>query len=516
MEIRLHNSLTKKAEVFKPIEPGKVKMYSCGPTVYDFAHIGNFRTFLFGDLLRRFLEFAGYDVQHVMNITDVGHMVDDADDGEDKMAAAMKKMKEDKKSYRVPEGAIEDPNDPYQIADFFTNAFVEDAKRLGYKIAFEDPAATMPKATDNVDGMLKMIKTLIDKGHAYVAEDWTVYFSVESYPDYGKLSNNTLDQLQTGAGGRVSDQHQSLKRHPADFMLWKPDKSHIMKWNSEFGEGYPGWHIECSVMASKMLGSDVIDIHTGGEDLIFPHHECEIAQSRCSSGRDSFANFWIHARFLFVEGKKMSKSKGTFYTVRDVMEGNFKKSLDSDELWGKEVDPAVIRMELIKAHYRTNLNFTAKGIEDSANQVRRMIEFRAKLEQATSGESAEVDLSHPVLKEFGEALANDMNISDALRVVNNFISADVADPKIALGVFKKINSVLSVAPINEGVDADLLPASEETGDLDAQLDQMCKQMDEARAAKDWPTADAIREKIREMGFETRQTPEGTVIQKELA
>ena len=260
-----------------------------------------------------------------MNITDVGHMTDDADEGEDKMKVAMKKLKEDKKSGNVPDGAIGNPDDPYQIADFFTGAFIDDARKLGYKIAFEDPETCMPKATDNVEGMLDMISNLVDKGHAYVADDGVVYFGVESFPDYGKLSGNTLDQLQAGAGGRVSDKDQSQKKHPADFMLWKPDESHIMKWNSDFGEGYPGWHIECSVMASKLLGSDVIDIHTGGEDLIFPHHECEIAQSRCSTGRDSFANYWIHARFLFVEGNKMSKSSGTFYTVRDIMEGQLQE-----------------------------------------------------------------------------------------------------------------------------------------------------------------------------------------------
>ena len=517
MDIRFYNSLTNQTETFQPIEPGKVKMYSCGPTVYDFAHIGNFRTFLFGDLLRRFLEFAGYEVHHVSNITDVGHMTDDADEGEDKMQVAIQKLKADKKSYKVPEGAIQDPNNPFQIAEFFTQAFVEDSRRLGYKIAFEDPRTCLPKATENIDGMLAMIRTLVDKGHAYIADDWVVYFSVESFPDYGKLSGNTLEQLQSGAGGRVSDEHQSLKRHPADFMLWKPDKHHIMKWKSEFGEGYPGWHIECSVMASRMLDSDVIDIHTGGEDLIFPHHECEIAQSRCASGRNSFANYWIHARFLFVEGKKMSKSSGTFYTVRDVMEGNFRKSLDSDEMWGKRVDPAVIRFELIKSHYRTNLNFTAKGIEDSANQVRKLKEFRARLEQQVAGQPTAVGLNHPVLKAFAAALADDMNISGALAVVNKFISSPVTDPAEALGVFQKINSVLSVAPINEGVDPDLLPAADAADeDLDATLEQMCREMDAARAAKDWPTADGIREKIREMGFETRQTPDGTVIQKELA
>jgi cysteinyl-tRNA synthetase len=512
MNIQFYNSLTNRTETFNSIEAGKVKMYSCGPTVYDFAHIGNFRSFLFGDLLRRFLEFAGYKVQHVMNITDVGHMVDDADDGEDKMAVAMKKLKENKKSCQVPEGAISDPNDPYQIAEFFTQAFLEDGRRLGYKVAFEDPATCLPRATDNIDGMLKMIGTLIDKGHAYVARDGVVYFSVESFPEYGRLSGNTLDQLKSGAGGRVTDENQSLKKHPADFMLWKPDNSHIMKWDSPWGTGYPGWHIECSVMASQCLGSEVIDIHTGGEDLIFPHHECEIAQSCGASGRPTFANYWIHARFLFVEGEKMSKSKGSFYTVRDVMQGRFKKA--DGTAWGKPVDPAVIRYELIKAHYRSNLNFTAKGIEDSANVVRRLIEFRQRLEQETGGTADEVDHSHPILKAFGEALADDLNISAAMAVVMPWISGKPENAREALGVFRQVNSVLSVAPINEGIDGAQAAAGD--SDLDARLEQLCREMDAARSAKDFARSDEIRKQIRDMGFETRQTPDGTVIQKELA
>lgn len=512
MNIQFYNSLTNRIEEFMPLRPGSVKMYSCGPTVYDFAHIGNFRSFLFGDLLRRFLEFAGYQVHHVMNITDVGHMVDDADDGEDKMQVAIRQMKENKKSGLVPEGAIGDPGDPYQIAEFFTRAFLDDGRRLGYKVAFEDPATCMPRATEHIDAMQEMIGTLIEKGHAYVANDGVVYFSVESFPEYGRLSGNTLEQLKSGAGGRVSLENQSLKRHPADFMLWKPDKHHIMKWPSPWGTGYPGWHIECSVMATRLLESDVIDIHTGGEDLIFPHHECEIAQTCGVSGQKSFARYWIHARFLFVEGEKMSKSKGSFYTVRDVMEGRFKKA--DGTLWGKPVDPAVIRYELIKAHYRSNLNFTAKGIEDSANVVRRLIEFRQRLEADSGGQVAEVDLSHPVLERFGEALADDLNISGALAVVLPWISEKPTDPREALAVFRKINSVLSVAPVNEGLAGGDSGAGADRI-LEAQLEQMCKEMDAARAAKDFPKSDAIRKKIHEMGFETRQTPEGTVIQKEL-
>lgn len=512
MNIQFYNSLTNRTEPFQSIEPGKVKMYSCGPTVYDFAHIGNFRSFLFGDLLRRILELAGYDVHHVMNITDVGHMVDDADDGEDKMQVAMKKLKEDKKSCQVPEGAIENPNDPFQIAAFFTEAFLEDSRRLGYKVAFEDPERCLPRATGHIDEMQALIKQLLERDHAYIAGDGAVYFSVESFPQYGALSGNTLEQLRSGAGGRISDEHQSLKRHPADFMLWKPDQSHIMKWDSPWGTGYPGWHIECSAMASRLLGSDVIDIHTGGEDLIFPHHECEIAQSCGASGEASFANYWIHARFLFVEGDKMSKSKGSFYTVRDVMEGRFKKTDGSP--WGKAVDPAVIRYELIKAHYRSNLNFTAKGIEDSANVVRRLIEFRNRLEIESGGEAAEVDLNHPVLGEFAAALADDLNISAAMAVVMPWISSQPDDAREALGVFRQINSVLAVAPVHQGLEGG--GGSDGDADLDARLEQMCRDMDTARADKDYATADAIREQIRELGFETRQTPAGTVIQKELA
>ncbi|MCL4123995.1 UNVERIFIED_CONTAM: hypothetical protein GTU68_049018, partial [Idotea baltica] len=329
MQIRFYNSLTNQLEDFTPIEPGKVKIYSCGPTVYDFAHIGNFRSFLFGDLLRRFLELAGNEVHHVMNITDVGHMV---------------------------EG---DPNDPYQIAAYYTDAFLEDAKRLGYKIAYEYPQC-VPHATDHVEGehgMIGMIQNLIDKGHAYIADDGVVYYSVESFPQYGQLSGNSLEKIKSGAGDRVSASNQAQKKHPGDFMLWKPDQHHIMKWDSPWGVGYPGWHIECSVMARSLLGADVIDIHTGGEDLIFPHHECEIAQSCGATGADKFSNFWIHARFLFVEGEKMSKSKGNFYTARDVFAGNMQ---------------AVLRFELIKSHYRTNMNFTVKGLRDSAATIQRL------------------------------------------------------------------------------------------------------------------------------------------------
>ncbi|MBX3416311.1 MAG: cysteine--tRNA ligase [Pirellulaceae bacterium] len=501
MEIRFYNSLTKQRELFESLRLGVVSMYSCGPTVYDLAHIGNFRTFLFGDLLRRFLELVGYRVDHVMNITDVGHMTDGE---EDRMTQAASRMKENKKTGRVAEGAVANPDDPYQIAEYYTQAFLSDARKLGYKIAFEYPQR-VPKATDHIDGMQEMIGELIKRGHAYVAEDGVVYYSVESFPEYGRLSGNTLENLQSGAGGRVSDENQSRKRHPADFMLWKPDQHHIMKWASPWGVGYPGWHIECSVMARKLLKRDVIDIHTGGEDLIFPHHECEIAQSCGVTGSRRFANFWLHARFLFVNGEKMSKSKGTFYTARDVFEGR---------VTGNPVHPAVLRYELTKAHYRTNLDFSEKGLMDSGMAVRRLIEKRQSLEQLTNGQSAEVDLTHPLLAQFAAALADDLNIAEALAIVNQFARTDHRDPHEALGVWKKINSVLAIAPITEG----LLDESDSGGGQDdamRQAEEWCRELDAARRDKNYSRADELRKLIQDTGFEVRTGKEGTTIQRAL-
>lgn len=502
MAIRFYNTLTNTTEDFSPVEADCVRMYSCGPTVYDFAHIGNFRSFLFADVIRRTLEFFGHEVHHVMNITDVGHMTDDSSAdgaGEDKMAKAAQRVKEDKKSGKVPEGAVADPDDPYQIADYYTTAFLQDARLLGVKVASEPD--NILKATDNIDTMQDMISELIEKGHAYVGPDGVVYYSVESFDDYGKLSGNTLENLRTGEGGRINEADQSNKRNPADFMLWKADRSHIMKWDSPWGTGYPGWHIECSCMARKRLGKDVIDIHTGGEDLIFPHHECEIAQSRGATGEDTFARFWMHARFLMVEGEKMSKSKGNFWTVRDVLEG---------DATGVKVHPAVLRLELIKSHYRSNSNFTKKGLQDSANVVRKLTDFRTKLMAGLGdAEPAEVTLDHPVLKAFGEALADDLNFSKALAVVLPWAGTEPENPAEALAVLDRINGVLAVAPLGES-------ATDPSSDDGLDIASMCKALDEARASKDWGTADAVRDRIQEAGYDVKTTPEGTVAEKKLA
>ncbi|MEM9414446.1 MAG: cysteine--tRNA ligase [Planctomycetota bacterium] len=495
-EIRFYNALAKQVETFEPVDAPRVYMYNCGPTVYDYAHIGNFKAFLFADVLRRFLELVGYDVRQVMNLTDVGHMTEDdvADGaGEDKMQVAGQRLAQAKKSGKLPEGVDLDPNDPYQIAEFYIDAFIEDAKLLGVKVAEEYPGQ-MPRATAHVQGMQAMTQTLIDKGHAYVADDGVVYFSVESFPSYGKLSGNTLDKLRGGAGGRVSDTHQSAKRHPGDFLLWKPDGTHLMKWDSPWGAGYPGWHLECSVMARELLGRDVIDIHTGGEDNIFPHHECEIAQSCCAHGSDSFANVWMHTRHLMVEGEKMSKSKGNFYTVRQVLDG---------AVTGNAVDPAVLRFELIKAQYRSNLNFTRKGLEDSASAVRKLRAFAAGF---GGTEPAEVGLDHPAVARFVEALADDLNTAGALGEVFGYLNAPDTDPAVALGVLKSFDVVLGV----------LRTESTASASEDAVIYEQTAALDAARAAKDYAAADAIRAELEAAGYDVKTTKDGTVATKRLA
>jgi cysteinyl-tRNA synthetase len=502
MDIHFYNTLTHRKERFTPIKPGVVSMYNCGPTVYDYAHIGNFRTFIFADVLRRFLELSGHKVKQVMNITDVGHMTDDqlADGGgEDKMAAAAARLKASKK-----QGAalVDNPDDPYAVAEFFTKAFIQDAKLLGLKIADEYPGQ-MPRATEHVaPSMIPMIKSLIEKDHAYVADDGAVYFAVQSFPDYGKLSGNSLDQLKGGAGGRVQDTHQTHKRHPADFLLWKPDKTHLMKWDSPWGVGYPGWHIECSAMARALLGQDTIDIHTGGEDNIFPHHECEIAQSCCATGQPHFARFWMHSRFLLVEGEKMSKSKGNFHTVRDVLEG---------KVTGRPVDPAVLRFELLKGHYRSNINFTAKGLSDSASAVQ-------KLRDATyrwTVEGSVVDsegMKYSVIDEFKSALADDLNMSAALGVLFSWLKYEPGNPNEAAAVLMKANHILRFLSMGEEVAF----AGGHAGSSNLDIKKLCGQLDAARAERDFDKADTLRQQLIDAGYDVKTTKDGTVASKRLA
>jgi cysteinyl-tRNA synthetase len=438
-----------------------------------------------------------------MNITDVGHMTDDAaadGTGEDKMQVAARRLKEDKKNGKVDEGAVANPDNPYEVADYFMRAFLEDGRQLGLKVASEFPQR-VPKATQFISEMQQMIATLISRKHAYVGSDGVVYFSVESFPKYGQLSGNTLDALQVGAGGRIDIDNQSCKRHPADFMLWKPDPKHIMKWDAPWGAGYPGWHIECSTMSMQVLETDVLDIHTGGEDLIFPHHECEIAQSCGATGKDVFSRFWMHARFLLVEGEKMSKRKGNFFTVRDILSG---------KATGAPVHPAVLRLELIKSHYRAHSNFTAKGLTDSANTVRRLTELGQRLHNACGGVPAEFDRAeHPVVKSFMAALANDLNVSEAMAIVHAWISSPGDDAAEAYGVLLALDQVLGIWEITE-IDR---------GAKDPECDiatNLCAMIDEARRARDFSAADTHRQRLIQLGYEVRSSSDGTSAKKKLA
>ncbi len=504
MQLHLYNSLTRATDLFTPIDlDGKiVTFYSCGPTVYDFAHIGNFRAFLNADVLRRTLEAIGYTVNQVMNITDVGHMTDDdvADGGgEDKMAVAANRLAEAKKSGTLPHGVDIDPVNPIAVAEYYAKAFFEDSKSLGIKIvedAIQNPEL-MPRPTQYIQQMISMVKILIDKDHAYVASDGVVYFDVQSFPEYGKLSGNTMEKLRSGEGGRVNMETQAVKKNPADFMLWKPDSSHLMRWDSPWGEGYPGWHLECSSMATSILG-DVIDIHSGGEDNIFPHHECEIAQSCSATGTHSFAHYWFHTRFLLVDGGKMSKSKGNFFTVRDLV--------------AKGATHAAIRLELIRTHYRSNANFTMQGLKDSQRQIDRWSRLANWLDAHKQNQTNCKFLQDAKVK-FVASMCEDLNIAGAIGILSEAVSSysiekspeknldgtsTFGDELLAL---QHMDSILGVLSLNQEVCVDSIDVGKIELLIKARLD--------ARQSKDWGKADEIREELTAMGIEIKDGPEGT-------
>lgn len=536
MPLRLYNTLTKRVEEFVPRDPARVTFYTCGPTVYDDAHIGNFRSFLAADLLRRFLESplcevgdgkggvqrGPRQVVHVMNITDVGHMTDDAEGGEhgeDRMAVAGRRLAEAKKSGKIPADVEIDPNDPYQIAKFYEGRFLEDARKLGLKVSLEalkDPTLH-PKATQNIEGMKALIARLIGGGHAYVVGApgaRVVYFDVRSFPNYGRLSGNTLEALKEGEGGRISQENQAGKRHPADFLLWKEDASHIMKWESPWGTGYPGWHIECSVMSAGRLlgdgralptsamstlglpdGQPLIDLHSGGEDNIFPHHECEIAQSCCAfnaePGKGSFAAMWFHPRFLLVEGTKMSKSKGNFFTARD--------------LFARGIEPAALRLELIKTHYRSNANFTEQGLKDS----QRMVDRWRRVAEAGAGGKA--DPAAPVMAEFARALQDDLNIAGAIAAINTWVGGLASPTAGDAATMRLLDEVLGVLGLERATatQSDIGVFAPGVAP-DPKVEELLRRRRDARAAKDFKASDAIRDELARMGYAIKDVAGGKV------
>ncbi len=518
-ELHLHNTLTRRTEPFAARADGSragapVLFYSCGPTVYDDAHIGNFRSFLNADVLRRTLELLGMRVRHVMNITDVGHMTEDDDadgGGEDKMALAGRRIAEAKKAGKLPAGAAIDPSDPAAIADFYAGRFLEDARLLGLKVALEaealrasgrDPGALMPRPTRCIPQMVEMIAQLVKGGHAYVASDGAVYFDVRTFPAYGRLSGNSLDQLKEGAGERISAANQAVKRDPADFMLWKPDSRHLMRWPSPWGEGYPGWHIECSAMARMLLGPE-IDLHSGGEDNIFPHHECEIAQSCCATGHVLFARTWFHTRHLQVEGEKMSKSKGNFFTARD--------------LFAKGVTPAALRLELVRTHYRTNSNFTLQGLQDCQRMIDRWSRAHAQAVAraaaapgAAPDESAKSGPFELALAEFTASLCDDLNVARAIAAMNEAIGAApeahaAADAHRELSSLLAMDSVLGVLGRNAPV-AGAAPAEDPA--FLAQVEALLAARAEARKNKQWSESDRVRDELAKLGVAVKDGAAG--------
>jgi cysteinyl-tRNA synthetase len=512
--IRLHDSLS-RAPISVGTTGAPLTFYSCGPTVYDDAHIGNFRAFLNADVLRRTLELCGHRVRHVMNITDVGHMTEDAvadGGGADKMAVAVRRVAEAKKSGKLPADADVDPADPLRIADFYAERFMEDACRLGLKVALEadalravggDPGTLMPRPTRCIPQMVAMIEELVARGHAYVGPDGAVYFDVRSFPRYGRLSGNRLDSLREGAGERIDATNQAAKRHPADFLLWKRDANHLMRWPSPWGDGYPGWHIECSAMARMLLG-DEIDLHSGGEDNIFPHHECEIAQTCCATGRPIFAHAWFHTRHLQVDGEKMSKSKGNFFTARD--------------LFAKGVTPAALRLELIRTHYRTNANFTMQGVQDCQRMVDRWC--RAHTVAVTRAGAAAYEAPDESraagsfergLAGFTDALCDDLNVARAVAILNEACGADteesgVACPHRELASLLAMDSVLGVLGRNSRIAGAM---AADCPEFAARIEALVSRRAAARAARDWQTGDRIRAELLELGVVVKDGPEGT-------
>ena len=510
-----------------PLRGACIRMYSCGPTVYDYAHIGNFRAFLFADVLRRYLEFRQAQVHQVMNMTDVGHMTDDAvadGAGQDKLQLAVEKMKATKKSCQA---LVADPNDPFQVADFFAGVFLADARALGLAVVADYDRATdaamreaiMPRPTRHIADFIELIQRLLANGHAYVAADGVVYYDVGSFGTYGKLSGNDLQHLAHGAGGRTNA--QAAKRHPADFFLWKPDRAHLMRWDSPWGQGYPGWHIECSAMAMHFLGES-LDIHTGGEDNIFPHHECEIAQSEGATGKE-FARFWMHTRHLMVDGAKMSKSRGNFYTIGDLTK--------------KGYDPLVIRYALICTRYRESTNFTLQSLHEAAAAIASLRDLADTLtravaavdEAAGDGDACgsvpadpaqqaahEVSLAPDdavMIDEFSRAMDDDLNISAALAALFTWANAIAKKGKLnypaarsGLAALRRVDHVLGVVfpPLRA------LPAA-----VQEKVDALMRQRLQARRNKDFAASDTLRRELTALGVEVKDTPAGSTCRPRL-
>jgi len=460
--MKIYNTLTKKKEEFIPLEEGKVRMYVCGHTVYDYIHIGNARPAIIFDTVRRYLEYKGYEVVYVSNFTDV-------DD-------------------KIIKRANEEGVSASEISERYIKEFIKDRDALNIR-----EATYHPKATEEIDGMIKMIETLIEKGHAY-AKNGTVFFRTRSFKDYGKLSKKNIDELEAGARIAVDED----KEDPMDFVLWKPKKEGEPAWPSPWGEGRPGWHIECSVMSRKYLGEQ-IDIHAGGEDLIFPHHENEIAQSEAANGKE-FTRYWMHNAFLNIDNKKMSKSEGNFFSVREIC---------------KQYDPQVLRFFMLNSHYRSPLNFSWELLDAAKNSLERIVTAVDQLEyykEIIKNDKALSEEEGKVLKEakllvqkFMDAMDDDFNTADAIAAIFELV-------KLANVSCNAESSLELVNTISDDICklCDILGiiVKKEKELLDEEIERLIQERQEARKSKNFARADEIRELLRGKGIVLEDTREG--------
>lgn len=467
MTVTIYNTLTRKKEVFKPIKEGQVSFYLCGPTVYNYIHIGNARSAVAFDTVRRYLLFRGYDVQYVSNFTDV----------DDKIIKAAKE-----------EGLT-----PQALADKYIQAFKEDTSKINLL-----PATLHPRVMENIEDIIHFIQRLIDKGAAYI-EEGDVYFKTLSFNKYGQLSDQSIDELQIGASQRLETNLSERKHHPLDFALWKSAKEGEIAWQAPWGSGRPGWHIECSVMATKYL-ADTIDIHAGGQDLQFPHHENEIAQSECATGH-TFANYWMHNGFVTIgeTGDKMSKSLGNFVLLRDLLQ---------------EVDPMVVRYLLATVHYRRPLKFDQAAIEEAATNLKRLAEVNRRLHLRLADAKEVVDHQGGWIDEIDQAMTafiqemdNDFQASNALsklfemtKIINRYLEEQTLDAAVLQRMLDHFNSIMNIFGLS-------LEREEE---VDAEIQALIDQRQIARQNKDFQTSDAIRDQLKAMGILLDDTPQGTV------
>ena len=463
--MKLYNTLTRKKETFKTIKPKVAATYSCGPTVYNYAHIGNMRAYIFMDLMRKSLRYNGYKLNSVLNITDVGHLLSDADDGEDKIAIAAKEAKKT----------------PLEIASYYTDVFFKDCARLN----IETPEH-IAKATDYIQCMIDYVVELVEKGYGYEIDDG-IYFDISKFDGYGKLSRIKLDEQQAGSRVEVNTQ----KRNPHDFALWKKaEKNHIMQWPSPWGMGYPGWHIECSAMSSAILGS-VLDIHTGGVDHIPIHHENEIAQSEAKEGKQT-VNYWLHGAFMLVNGGKMSKSIGTAYTVTNLIERGYA--------------PLALRYFCLNAHYRKEINFTFDGLSGAQTALERL--YTTLVKHKNSKSKTDKTVLKKFKDDFKKAVSDDLNIPMALGIVWTMLKESASHDIYKLAL--EFDSILGLS--FDAAEAILLEKENASAGAKANIPSKVVALAQlrltARENKDWAESDRLRGEITALGFSVKDTNDG--------